>query len=444
MISIAGIIGAGLFIASGKAIATAGPAVLVSYLIVGLIVFSVMRMLGEMAIFQPDTGSFSTYADSAFGKWAGFTIGWLYWWFWVLIIPVEAIAGGSIINNYLPELPVWLAALLILAVLTGTNLFSVKGFGEFEFWFALIKVVAIIAFLILGTVAVLGWLPLPEQGGFSRLTANGGFMPHGFSAIIGAMLLVVGSFFGAEIVTIAAAESRHPERQITTATNLVVWRIAIFYIFSMLLVTAIVNWNDPRLTSEGTFQTALEMLQVPNARVIVDIIVLVAVTSCLNSAIYTASRMLYSLSQRGDAPASTARLSSSGVPRRAVLGSSIVGLIACLCNFVFPDEVFNVLLATTGAMALLVYVVIAASQIRLRYRREARGETPALKMWCFPYLSYLTMAVLVVILGYMMWSPDFRIQAVMTALVAIIVVIAGLLNGRRKAKGQTHSTMQEG
>ncbi|MGJ8525075.1 GABA permease [Halomonadaceae bacterium LMG 33818] len=434
MISMAGIIGAGLFIGSASAIALAGPAAVLAYLFTGTIVVLVMRMLGEMAVSQPDSGSFSTYADRAIGHWAGFSIGWLYWWFWVCVLPVESIAGAAIIHSYIPDVPVWLISLVIVLVLMCTNLMSVKGYGELEFWFSLIKVVAIIAFIIIGILAVSGVLPVPDQGGFGRLTQLGGFAPHGVSSIISCILITAFSFFGAEIVTIAAAESRDPVKQITRATNLVVWRIMIFYLLSIFLAVCIVNWNDPQLVKVGTFQRALEVLQVPGAKVIVDMVVLTAVTSCMNSALYTSSRMMFSLGQRGDAPKAMGRLAKNGVPRKAVMASTLVGIIASLCNFLFPGEVFHTLLATTGAVALLVYIVIAVSQIRMRYQMQAEGKVPKLKMWLFPGLSYATILALLAVLGYMVWAPSFHTETVMTGTVAVIVVVVGLCNGARKKK----------
>ncbi|MCO5606240.1 hypothetical protein L7F22_060427 [Adiantum nelumboides] len=217
MISIAGVIGAGLFIGSGTAISTAGPAVLLAYLFAGALVVLVMRMLGEMAAAQPDSGSFSTYADRAIGPWAGFTVGWLYWWFWVLVIPVEATAAAVILNSWLPGVPQWGWALAVTVLLTVTNLFSVANYGEFEFWFALLKVVAIIAFIVFGALAVLGLLPGfvgddSSVSGLSRLVSEGGFLPNGPGAVIAAVLVTMFSFMGTEIVTIAAAESGDPAR----------------------------------------------------------------------------------------------------------------------------------------------------------------------------------------------------------------------------------------
>lgn len=248
MLSIAGVIGAGLFVGSGHAIAAAGPAALLAYLIAGTLVVLVMRMLGEMAVASPDTGSFSTYADRSIGRWAGFTIGWLYWWFWVLVIPLEAIAAAAILNAWFPAIDTWIFALAVTFLLTVTNLFSVARYGEFEFWFALLKVIAIIAFIVLGAVAIVGGLPEREVSGLSSLMAShGGFVPNGYGAVLGALLTTMFSFMGTEIVTIAAAESKDPAKQITRATNSVIWRIGLFYLVSIFIVISIVPWNDPLL-----------------------------------------------------------------------------------------------------------------------------------------------------------------------------------------------------
>ena len=219
MLSIAGVIGAGLFVGSGRAIAEAGPATILAYIFAGVLVVLVMRMLAEMAVASPDTGSFSTYADQAIGKWAGYTIGWLYWWFWVLIIPIEANIAATIINTYVPQMEIWVLSLVITLLLTATNLLSVKNYGEFEFWLALVKVAAIVGFIILGACAILGLLPSTGVSGVSRLWDNGGFMPNGFGAVLSAMLITMFSFLGAEVVTIAAAESDAAGKQISKATN---------------------------------------------------------------------------------------------------------------------------------------------------------------------------------------------------------------------------------
>jgi GABA permease len=431
MISIAGVIGAGLFVGSASAIASAGPGVLISYAFAGVLVVLVMRMLGEMAAATPDSGSFSTYADRAIGPWAGFSVGWLYWWFWVLVIPVEATAAATILNSWLPAVPQWTWALVITLLLTVTNLFSVANYGEFEFWFALLKVVAILAFIAVGVLAVLGLLPGSEVSGVSRLFDTGGFLPNGFGAVIAAVLTTMFSFMGTEIVTIAAAESDKPAEKIGRATRSVIWRISIFYLASILLVVALVPWNSPQLAENGTYQSALDLIGIPGAKGIVDVVVLVAVASCLNSALYTASRMIYSLGRRGQAPAAVVRTTGNGVPRVAVLASTVVGFLAVIANYAFPEAVFATLLATSGAIALLVYLVIAVSQLRLRGKLEADGVDMPVRMWGYPWLTWAVVIVIPVMLVYMATREASRFDLAMTAVIAAAVVVVGIATTRR-------------
>ena len=435
MLSIAGVIGAGLFVGSGHAIAAAGPAVLLAYAAAGTLVVLVMRMLAEMAVASPDTGSFSTYADRAIGHWAGFTIGWLYWWFWVLVIPLEANAAATILHAWFPDVAIWAFTLVITLLLTVTNLFSVKNYGEFEFWFALIKVVAIVGFVILGLAAIFGFLPTSQVSGVSHLFDTQGFMPNGMGAVLAAILTTMFSFMGTEIVTIAAAESKNPGQQITKATNSVIWRIGLFYLLSIFIVVSLVPWNDPTLAAVGSYQTVLERMGIPNAKLIVDLVVLVAVTSCLNSALYTASRMLFSLGRRGDAPAMSKRTNKSGTPYCAVLLSTGAAFLAVFANYVAPAAVFEFLLASSGAIALLVYLVIAVSQLRMRQKRTAAGEKIVFKMWLFPGLTYAVMVFIVGTLTIMLFQEAHRVEIIATGILSLLVVLAGLfVASRRKAQ----------
>ena len=435
MLSIAGVIGAGLFVGSGHAIAAAGPAVLLAYAAAGTLVVLVMRMLAEMAVASPDTGSFSTYADRAIGHWAGFTIGWLYWWFWVLVIPLEANAAATILHAWFPDVAIWAFTLIITLLLTATNLFSVKNYGEFEFWFALIKVVAIVGFVILGLAAIFGFLPTSQVSGVSHLFDTQGFMPNGMGAVLAAILTTMFSFMGTEIVTIAAAESKNPGQQITKATNSVIWRIGLFYLLSIFIVVSLVPWNDPTLAAVGSYQTVLERMGIPNAKLIVDLVVLVAVTSCLNSALYTASRMLFSLGRRGDAPAVSKRTNKSGTPYWAVLLSTGAAFLAVFANYVAPAAVFEFLLASSGAIALLVYLVIAVSQLRMRQKRMAAGEKIVFKMWLFPGLTYAVMVFIVGTLTIMLFQEAHRVEIIATGVLSLLVVAAGLfVSSRRKAQ----------
>ena len=426
MLSIAGVIGAGLFVGSGHAIAAAGPAVLISYLAAGTLVVLVMRMLGEMAVASPDTGSFSTYANRAIGPWAGFTIGWLYWWFWVLVIPLEAIAAAAILHSWFPAIDTWMFALSITCALTLTNLYSVARYGEFEFWLSLVKVVAIIAFIVVCAIALAGALPTTQVSGLGTLiSSNGGFAPNGYSPVLGALLTTMFSFMGTEIVTIAAAESHNPSKQIARATNSVIWRIGLFYLVSIFMIVSIVPWNDPALATVGSYQRALEYLQIPNAKFIVDIVVLVAVASCLNSAIYTASRMLFSLAKRGEAPGFLKNTTAAKVPRQAVIASTIIGCVTTIINYFAPEKLFSFLLATSGAVALLVYLVIAVSQLRMRKKLLSRGRTLGFKMWLYPGLTWAVIVFIVGALGVMLTLPAHQSEVLATAGLALAIVATG-------------------
>lgn len=434
MLSIGGVIGAGLFVGSGHAIAEAGPAAVLAFMLAGTLVLLVMRMLGEMAAASPDTGSFSTYADRAIGRWAGFSIGWLYWWFWVLVIPLEANAAATILHAWMPGVAVWVFALGITLLLTLTNVASVRNYGEFEFWLSLFKVAAIVCFLGIGAAAVLGLLPHSGVSGFSQLTAHGGFLPNGIGAVFAAMLTTMFSFVGTEIVTIAASESRDARRQIVRATNAIIWRICFFYLGSLLIVVSLVPWDDPLLAAHGSYQRTLELIGIPYAKVIVDAIVLVSVASCLNSALYTASRMLFSLANRGDAPASAGKTSANGTPIAAVLISTAVGFVAVVANYVVPEQVFATLMASSGTIALLVYLVIAVSQLNTRRTSVRNGSTQEFQMWGFPWLTWLVIGFICVVLALMMFRPEHRLEVASTGVLAALVVAAGLW--RRRGQGR--------
>ncbi|MEU6222913.1 amino acid permease [Streptomyces sp. NPDC047042] len=442
MIAIGGVIGAGLFVGSGSGIAAAGPGILVSYALVGALVVLVMRMLGEMAAANPTSGSFSAYADRALGRWAGFSIGWLYWFFWVVVLAVEATAGAKILESWIPGVPQWAWALIVMIVLTVSNLASVASYGEFEFWFAGIKVVAIVAFIGVGLLAVFGILPgtHSDTAGLSNLTAHGGFLPNGPGKILTGVLMVVFSFMGSEIVTLAAGESEDPQRAVTKATNSVIWRIAVFYLGSIFIVLTLLPWNSPAITKDGSYVAALDSLGIAHAGQVMNFIVLTSVLSCLNSGLYTASRMAFSLGRRGDAPAAFGRTKRQGVPQTAILASVVFGFVAVFFNYAWPDTVFLFLLNSSGAIALFVWLVICFSQLRMR--RIIQAESPeklVVRMWLFPYLTWATIALIVFVLGYMLTdtaSGGGRDQVVLSTLVAVGVVAFALLRNRLTPKAR--------
>ncbi|MEV0318223.1 amino acid permease [Streptomyces sp. NPDC050658] len=442
MIAIGGVIGAGLFVGSGSGIAAAGPGILLSYALVGAMVVFVMRMLGEMAAARPTSGSFSTYADQALGRWAGFSIGWLYWFFWVVVLAVEATAGAKILEGWVPAVPQWGWALIVMVVLTATNLVSVGSYGEFEFWFAGIKVVAIAAFIVIGGLAAFGVLPGSghEAVGLTHLTGHGGFLPEGPGAILTGILMVVFSFMGSEIVTLAAGESEDPRRAVTKATNSVIWRIGIFYLGSILVVVALLDWDDPAITDKGSYVAALDAIGIPHAGQIMNVIVLTAVLSCLNSGLYTASRMAFSLGERGDAPRAFARTNSRGVPRAAILGSVVFGFVAVFFNYQWPDTVFLFLLNSSGAVALFVWLVICFTQLRMRaiLLRES-PEKLVVRMWLFPYLTWVTIAMISFVLVYMLTDDAGRDQVLLSVLVAALVIAMSLVRDRLRTDTDTEA-----
>ncbi|MFE9306396.1 amino acid permease [Streptomyces sp. NPDC006706] len=441
MIAIGGVIGAGLFVGSSSAIATAGPGILLSYALVGTLVVLVMRMLGEMSAANPTSGSFSAHADRALGGWAGFSIGWLYWFFWVVVLAVEATAGAKILSGWVPAVPQWGWALIVMVVLTATNLVSVGSYGEFEFWFAGIKVVAIAAFIVVGGLAVFGVLPgaHSDKAGLGNLTDHGGFLPNGPGAILTGVLLVVFSFMGSEIATLAAGESEDPQRAVTKSTNSIIWRIGVFYLGSVFVVVALLPWNDKAITEKGSYVAALDSLGIPHAGQIMNFIVLTSVLSCLNSGLYTASRMAFSLGERGDAPKAFARTTRRGVPMAAIVSSVVFGFVAVFFNYRFPDSVFLFLVNSSGAVALFVWLVICFSQLRMRkiIQREA-PEKLVVKMWLYPYLTWAAAGLIVFVFVYMLTDTehDGRETVLLSLLVAAIVLVISFVK-QRLGNGRT-------
>ncbi|MFF1256808.1 MULTISPECIES: amino acid permease [unclassified Streptomyces] len=439
MLGLGGVIGAGLFVGSGAGIAVAGPGIVVSYLIAGTLAMCVMRMLGEMSAAMPASGSFSVHAERALGRWAGFSVGWLYWFLLVVVLAVEATGAAQIANGWAPGVPQWAWVLVFMLVFTGANLAAVKNFGEFEFWFAALKVFAIVAFLILGTLAVFGLLPAASDSfgdpvGFTNLTGQGGFLPHGWQGVISGVLAVVFAFGGLEVVTIAAAESDDPVRAVSRAVRSAVFRILFFYIGSMLVIVTVLPWTAQK-AGISPYVTVLDSIGVPSAGQIMNIVVFVALLSALNANLYGSSRMVFSLAERGEAPRALLKVSGGGVPRRAVLASVAFGFVSVLLNLEWPESVFLYMLNSVGAVLLFVWALIAASQLRLRrlVEREA-PERLVLRMWGFPWLTWVTLAAMAAVIGLMLTDDAARPQLLWsTGATVLVVAVAGVreLRARR-------------
>jgi len=420
MISIGGIIGAGLFVGSSAAIAAVGPAVICSYVIAGVLILLSMRMLGELALANPGVAFFTDYARKALGHSWGFVGGWLYWYFWMIVVAVEALAGAIILHDQWIAFPVWLIGLVLLACLTAVNLLSARSYGEFEFWFSSIKVAAIIAFIAVTGSYVLG---LTSHAGpdYSNLVRFGGFAPFGALSALAGVATVIFSLTGAEIATVAAVESKEPARAIASMTTTLTIRVLLFYVVSIFLILCTVGWNTIK-PGTSPFVAALVQVGVPGATLVMNIVVLTAVLSCLNSGLYVTSRVLFALAANGDAPQALVSLTRRRVPARAILTGSIFGYAALIASVVSPTGVFSFLVNASGAAMLVLYFVIGLAQIRQR-NTMSRADLAALplKMWLFPWLSYAAQAGILAVLIAMLFIPDLASQLYTTLLFVVFL-----------------------
>lgn len=430
MIALGGVIGAGLFAGSGQGIAAAGPAAVIAYAVSGTLVMLVMRMLGEMSAANPASGSFSVHAERAMGPWAGFAVGWLYWMVLCVAVASEATAAGKIMTGWLPGSSSWQWVLLFMVVFCASNLIAVRNFGESEFWFASLKVFAITAFLLLGIFAFIGILPGTHSPGLSNLTGEGGFFPKGGNGFVSGLLISVFAYGGLETVTIAAAESENPVRSVAKAVRTAIFRITVFYVGSLLVIVTLMPWNDKSVIT-GPYVAVLDYLGIPAAGQIMNVVILVALLSAINANIYSASRMAFSLVDRGQGPSALSRVSASGVPRLTVIASSVFGFVAVLLNFWWPKTIFQWLLNMVGAATLVVWGFIAVSQLINRRRLERdQPDRLVVRMWLFPWLTWVAVAGMLVVLGLMLRESDTRTQLEFTAGLSVVLIAFGLLRQR--------------
>ena len=430
MIAIGGIIGAGLFVGSSTSIAAVGPAIVISYALAGVVILLVMRMLGEMATAHPQIGSFTEYARLSLGSWAGFTCGWLYWYFWAIVVAIETIAGSTLLHQWI-ALPQWVLALALLVTMTGVNLMSTRSYGEFEFWFASLKVGAILAFIGIAGAYVFG-LFSPGGSGLSNLWRYG-FMPSGVKSVLAGVTSVIFALCGPEIATIAAAETPNAAPIISRLTINVAVRIALFYICSIALIVCVVPWVSIK-SGFSPFTAALQVIHVPLAAVIMDLVVLVAVLSCLNSGLYVTSRVLFTLSRHGDAPRALVALNRRSVPARAILFGSLCGYGGVIASIVSPQTAFAFLVNASGATMIIIYLIITLAQIRLRRKLEAEApQRLQVRMWLFPWLSYATMIAMVAVLVAMALIPSH--QAEFSASLIVAGMVLGSYFTLRKSAG---------
>ncbi|PEZ84133.1 GABA permease [Bacillus sp. AFS017274] len=422
MISIGGVIGAGLFIGSGTIIDSAGPGAILSYIIAGLMIVLIMRMLGEMAVVNPDSGSFSTYAHQAFGPWAGYTIGWLYWFNWVIIIAIETTLLGTMIHDWVPGIPMWAASLSFPILMTVTNIYSVKAYGEFEYWLAFMKVAAIVIFLFLGAAMIFGFVPGFDSPGLSNITGDGRFLPNGFLPVLLSVIFITFSLSGSEVAAIAAGESENPEKNIIRAINSVVWRLLLFFVGSVTVLVIVIPQGAKDLL-KTPYASVFDMAGLPAAGQVMNIVIFTSLLSVLNSGLYTSSRMLYSLSIKGDAPKILSRVNKRGIPIWALMASVFFAYVCTTFKFVSPDKLFAFLANSSGGVTMIMYIFIAFSHLYLRKKSEKENPgTLKVKMWLFPYLTYVTIAVLFIIFVAQAFIDSMRLQFFLTTLLTILVI----------------------
>ncbi|PLK50437.1 amino acid permease [Uliginosibacterium sp. TH139] len=419
LIALGGAIGTGLFLGIAQTIKLAGPAVLLGYAIAGLVAFFIMRQLGEMVVEEPVAGSFSHFANRYWGGLAGFMSGWNYWVLYVLVSMAELTAVGIYVQYWWPGIPTWISALFFFVLINAINLLHVKLFGEMEFWFAIIKVLAIIGMIGFG-----GYLLISGQGGAQASVSNlwqlGGFFPHGISGLVMAMAIIMFSFGGLELVGITAAEADDPAHSIPKATNQVIYRILIFYVGALAVLLSLFPWDK---VQEGgsPFVMIFHALDSDLVATVLNVVVLTAALSVYNSCVYCNSRMLLGLALQGNAPEALARVNRRGIPV-AALGVSATATAGCvLLNYLMPGKAFGLLMALVVAALIINWAMISITHLKFRQAMAQRGVTPRYRSWAAPLTNYLCLAFMAGILVVMWLTPDTRISVSLIPLWLIVL-----------------------
>lgn len=425
MIALGGAIGTGLFLGSASAIEMAGPAIAVSYFIGGIIVFFLMRMLGEMCVSEPVTGSFSFFADKYWGKFPGFISGWSYYALWLLISMAELTAVGIYVQFWFPTFPAWISALITLVSITSINLIHVKWFGEIESSMSLLKVVAVIAMILLGGFLIFYHdTSFPEN--FSNLWKYNGFMPNGIAGIAKSLVVVMFSFAGIELIGVTAAEVSEPEKTIPKAINQVIYRIMIFYVGAMIILLALYPWTKIGLNG-SPFVLIFNEIGIPAAAHILNLVILTAAVSVYNSAMYSNSRTLYALAKAGNAPKIFQNISATGVPLIGILFTSGLTLVAVMLNYLIPNEVFESLLSLSVSCILICWFMISATHYVYRKYHIKAGtvNTIKFKAFLFPYINYIAIAFFAYIAVVMfMMGGSMRVSVYLIPVWLIILYIS--------------------
>ncbi|MEU2598512.1 amino acid permease [Streptomyces hirsutus] len=376
MIAIGGAIGVGLFLGAGANIAKAGPSLIVMYALAGVIIFFIMRALGELLLYRPVSGSFAEYSREFLGPFFGYFTGWTYWLMWIVIGMAELTAAAIYINYWFPQIPQWATALVFLIVLFGANLISVKMFGEIEFWFSMVKVTAIIGMIVIGLgVLTFGFSAAGDTAAVSNLWAFDGFFPKGIGSSLMTLQGVMFAYLAIEIVGVTAGESKNPEKTLPKAINTLPWRIALFYVGALTVILCVVKWTE-FAPGVSPFVEAFAQIGIPAGAAIVNFVVLTAALSSCNSGMYSTGRMLRSLAENGEAPRIYQRLSSSKTPALGITTSVVFMGIGVVLNYVVPEKAFGYVTSIATAAGIWTWLMILISHILYR-RQVVAGRLPA-------------------------------------------------------------------
>ncbi|TYS07058.1 amino acid permease [Bacillus subtilis] len=433
LIAIGGAIGTGLFLGSGKSIHFAGPSILFAYLITGIICFLIMRSLGELLLSNLNYHSFVDFVQDYLGDMAAFITGWTYWFCWISIAMADLTAVGLYTQYWLPGVPQWVPGLIALIVLMIMNLATVKLFGELEFWFALIKVIAILALIAIGLVMIFKGFPTSSgASSFTNLWSHGGMFPNGMHGFILSFQMVVFAFVGIELVGLTAGETENPEKVIPKAINNIPIRVLLFYIGALLVIMSIYPWNviNP---SESPFVQVFVAVGIVAAASIINFVVLTSAASACNSAVFSTSRMIYSLAKDNNAPESMAKLTPRKVPRNALFFSAIVILIGVTLNYIMPEGVFTLITSISTVCFIYIWGITVICHMKYRKTRPELAKTNKFKLPLYPFSNYLILAFLAFIIVVLALAQDTRISLFITPVWFILLIVVYKV---RKAKHQ--------
>ncbi|CAN2255132.1 amino acid permease [Bacillus inaquosorum] len=433
LIAIGGAIGTGLFLGSGKSIHFAGPSILFAYMITGIICFLIMRSLGELLLSNLNYHSFVDFVQDYLGDMAAFITGWTYWFCWISIAMADLTAVGLYTQYWLPGVPQWVPGLIALIILLIMNLATVKLFGELEFWFALIKVIAILALIVIGLVMIFkGFSTSSGVSSFTNLWSHGGMFPNGMHGFILSFQMVVFAFVGIELVGLTAGETENPEKVIPKAINNIPVRVLLFYIGALLVIMSIYPW-DVINPSESPFVQVFVAVGIVGAASIINFVVLTSAASACNSAVFSTSRMVYSLAKDNNAPESMAKLTPRKVPRNALFFSAIVILIGVTLNYIMPEGVFTLITSISTLCFIYIWGITVICHMKYRKTRPELAKTNKFKLPLYPFTNYLILAFLAFILVVLALAEDTRVSLFVTPVWFILLIVIYKV---RKAKHQ--------